>query len=219
MIAMRWLKQVIDWFTRPAPDVQIPITQDGVDRKMERFTQRARRVLYLAVAVAESLHHTQIEPEHMLAGMMQEEGSIGAAVMRNLGADAGQISALVAELNPLRIDDQGVPNLSSSTRLTLEFVVDEARRRGHHYIGTEHLLLGIARLVDQQPGSVPARLFQRANIKIDALRIETDRILRESAEQQAKPPVSHQSSEVPNPTSEISTQTPEIRDQPPQDND
>jgi ATP-dependent Clp protease ATP-binding subunit ClpC len=217
MMVVRWLQSVIEWLTRPGPDVRIPMTPDGVARKMERFTQRSRRVLSLAQTAAESLRHKAIEPEHMLAGMMQEDGSIGAAVMRRLGAEAGQISALVAELNPPRTDDLTLLELSSGTRRTLENAVDEARKRSHHYIGTEHLLLGIARLVDQQPTSVSARLFQRLNLNTDALRTEVNKVLEEHARQQAAQPTAGETPAPSNPAPESSQPAPEITDQPPQD--
>ncbi len=54
-------------------------------RKMERFTQRARRVMSLAQEQAERLQHSDIGTEHLLLGMMLEEGGIAARVLRDLG--------------------------------------------------------------------------------------------------------------------------------------
>ena len=55
--------------------------------KMERFTQRARRVLSLAHEEAERLHHNYIGTEHLLLGLIREEGGVAGRVLRELGLE------------------------------------------------------------------------------------------------------------------------------------
>ena len=63
--------------------------------KMERFTQRARRVLSLAQEEAERLQHHQIGTEHLLLGLMREEGGVAGRVLRDLGLDLRRVEELV----------------------------------------------------------------------------------------------------------------------------
>ncbi len=118
--------------------------------KIERFTNRARRVLSLAQEEAEHLRHHQIGTEHLLLGLMREEGGVAGRVLRDLGLDLRRVEELVKRLSTA---DERTTNsqldLSPVTKKVLELAVDEARRIGHHYIGTEHLLLGLLR---QQEG-------------------------------------------------------------------
>ena len=66
--------------------------------KMERFTQRARRVLSLAHEEAERLHHNYIGTEHLLLGLIREEGGIAGRVLRDLGVVAAVGRGLVDRL-------------------------------------------------------------------------------------------------------------------------
>ncbi len=149
--------------------------------KMERFTQRARRVLSLAQEEAERLQHGQIGTEHLLLGLMREDGGVAGRVLRELGLDLRRVEELV-----VRLTDSGVraPNgtldLSAGTKKVLELAVDEARRMGHHYIGTEHLLLGLVR---QQDG-VAIEVLRRLSISPEEVRRKTRSVLSESPVQQ-----------------------------------
>ncbi|MCQ3929617.1 MAG: NDP-hexose 4-ketoreductase [Chloroflexi bacterium] len=143
---------------------------------MERFTQRARRVLSLAQEEAERLQHSYIGTEHLLLGLMREEGGVAGRVLSELGLDQRRVEELIERMTssnrttgPVQMD------LSPSTKKVLELAVDEARRMGHHYIGTEHLLLGLVR---QQDG-VAIEVLKRLHINPEDVRRQTRRILQE----------------------------------------
>ena len=114
--------------------------------KLERFTKRARRVLTLAQEEALRLNHNHIGTEHLLLGLVREENGVAVTVLRELGTDPGQVVRAVertvgrGERAPF-----GKPSLAPRTKRVIELAVDEARLMGHHYIGTEHLLLGLIR--------------------------------------------------------------------------
>ncbi len=155
--------------------------------KMERFTQRARRVLSLAQEEAERLQHGQIGTEHLLLGLMREEGGVAGRVLRDLGLDPRRVEELV-----VRLTDSGERRstasleLSIGTKKVLELAVDEARRMGHHYIGTEHLLLGLVR---QQDG-VAIEVLRRLGVSPEEVRRQTRRVLQESPMQTSNPATS-----------------------------
>ncbi len=113
--------------------------------KMERFTQRARHVLSLAKENAEEMNHAYIGTEHVLIGLLDEGGTAGQ-VMRELGLDSERVKTLVRRMSRSATRrPSGKVELAPGTKRLLELAVDEARGQGQHYIGTEHLLLGLLR--------------------------------------------------------------------------
>ena len=150
---------------------------------MERFTQRARRVLSLAHQEAERARQNNIGTEHLLLGLMDEEGGVAGRVLRELGMTPDRVrdiiqrvSGTIPNFDPNRIE------LAAETQQVLEFAVDEARRLGHHYIGTEHILLGLVRIE-----SVAMEALRRLGVTPDQIRRQTRRVLNESASSSAAP--------------------------------
>jgi len=148
-----------------------------VPNKMERFTQRARRVLSLAQEEAERLQHNYIGTEHLLLGLMREEGGVAGRVLRDLGLEQNRVEELVERLTRASTRTTQVQlDLSPGTKKVLELAVDEARRMGHHYIGTEHLLLGLVR----QSEGVAIDVLKRLGVSPEEIRRQTRRVLQES---------------------------------------
>jgi ATP-dependent Clp protease ATP-binding subunit ClpC len=148
-----------------------------VPNKMERFTQRARRVLSLAQEEAERLQHNYIGTEHLLLGLMREEGGVAGRVLRDLGLEQRRVEELVERLTRATTRTPNAQlDLSPGTKRVLELAVDEARRMGHHYIGTEHLLLGLVR----QSEGVAIDVLKRLGVSPEEVRRQTRRVLQES---------------------------------------
>ena len=154
-----------------------------MSNKMERFTQRARRVLSLAQEEAERMQHPHIGTEHLLLGLMREEGGVAGRVLRDLGLRPTQVEQIIERLTSAN-KRPGVSrmDLSPATKKVLELAVDEARRMGHHYIGTEHLLLGLVRHTD----GVAVDVFRELKISPDEIRRQTRRELQENPLQSAR---------------------------------
>jgi ATP-dependent Clp protease ATP-binding subunit ClpC len=147
-------------------------------KNWERFTQRARRVLSLAQEEAERLNHSYIGSEHVLIGLLREEGGVAGRVLRELGLDVVRVQAMVERLssNPTTRTPFTKIELSPSTKRLLELAVEEARRMGQHYISTEHLLLGMAR----QNEGVAIDVLRKFGISAEQIRRQTKRMLKES---------------------------------------
>jgi ATP-dependent Clp protease ATP-binding subunit ClpA len=111
--------------------------------RMERFTERSRRVLRLAQEEADNMHHGEIGTEHILLALIREEGGIAGRVLRDVGIQYVVVRSIVKDTNTPSISSR--LDLASDTKKLLEFTVDEARRRGDSFIGTEHLLMGLTR--------------------------------------------------------------------------
>ncbi|MFZ5903039.1 MAG: ATP-dependent Clp protease ATP-binding subunit [Chloroflexota bacterium] len=144
---------------------------------MERFTQRARRVLSLAHQEAERSRNETIGTEHLLLGLADEEGGVAGRVLRELGLVPERIREMVGRISVERrqvsIDKI---ELAPDTQQVLEYAIDEAGRLGHHYIGTEHLLLGLVRIEGRAMD-----VLRRLGVTPDQIRRQTRRVLNEGA--------------------------------------
>jgi ATP-dependent Clp protease ATP-binding subunit ClpC len=144
---------------------------------MERFTQRARRVLSLAHQEAERMRHNYIGTEHLLLGLIREEGGVAGRVLRELGLEAARVQEIVERLTGPGQYRGGKLDLSPGTQQVLEYAVEEARRMGHHYIGTEHLLLGLVRYGE----GIALDVLRKLGVTPEQIRRQTRRVLQESA--------------------------------------
>jgi ATP-dependent Clp protease ATP-binding subunit ClpC len=163
-------------------------------KNWERFTQRARRVLSLAQEEAERLNHSYIGSEHVLIGLLREDGGIAGRVLLELGLEEDRVVAMVERLSGVGSRTPFTKiELSPSTKRVLELAVDEARRLGQHYISTEHLLLGLVR----QNEGVAMDVLRKFGVSAEQVRRHTRRMLKESPvggrEKQAKGPKSEKS--------------------------
>ncbi|MGA7193009.1 MAG: ATP-dependent Clp protease ATP-binding subunit [Anaerolineales bacterium] len=143
---------------------------------MERFTQRARRVLSLAHQEAERSHQENIGTEHLLLGLIEEDGGVAGRVLRELGLEAARVREMVGRVS---IEGHAVSSkleLADDTQQVLGFAVDEAAHLGHHYIGTEHILLGLVRV--EGPAM---EVLRRLGVTADQIRRQTRRVLNETA--------------------------------------
>jgi len=144
---------------------------------MERFTQRARRVLSLAQEEAERLRCNYIGTEHLLLGLLREEGGVAGRVLRELGLEQRRVSDLVERMSgPGQRTPFSKIDLAPGTKRVLELAVDEARRMGHHYIGTEHILLGLVR----QNEGIAIDVLRHFGITSEQVRRQTRQVLQES---------------------------------------
>jgi ATP-dependent Clp protease ATP-binding subunit ClpC len=113
----------------------------------DRFTQRVRKVLFLARDEAGRLQHDYIGTEHLLLGIIREGEGVAANVLRRLGIDFERIQKAVedsvtAPMGPVSIGE--IP-FTPRAKKVLELSIDEARLHNHNYVGTEHLLLALIR--------------------------------------------------------------------------
>ena len=134
-----------------------------MSEKMERFTQRARRILSLAQSNAEVVGPLDIMPCHILLGFTQEPDSVAHHVMQDLEITTEDVIEHIQAVYPRKTQVAEKVNLATDTKRVLEMAVDEARRMGHHYIGTEHLLLGVMRVPDKATEAVFVKKSARLN--------------------------------------------------------
>jgi ATP-dependent Clp protease ATP-binding subunit ClpA len=147
-------------------------------RRFDRFTERARAVLTYAQEEATRFNHNYIGTEHLLLGLVRETDGVGARALVALGTDLGTVRAAVVEIigrgdNPT----VGEIGLTPRAKKVIEHAVAEARRLGHMYVGTEHLLLGI--LLEEK--GIGAKVLQDLGVTLDAARTAVLQLLSMSA--------------------------------------
>src|SRR2546430_14748186 len=134
----------------------------------DRFNDRAKRVLALAQDEAIRFNHNYIGVEHLLLGLVREGEGVAARVLDSLGVELSKARTSV-EFIIGRGDATKSPSeitLSTRTKKVIELAIDEARKLGHAYVGTEHLLLGIVR----EGGSIGAGVLESLGIGLDQVR-------------------------------------------------
>jgi ATP-dependent Clp protease ATP-binding subunit ClpC len=150
--------------------------------RFDKFTERARRVLTLAQEEALRFNHNYIGTEHLLLGLVREGEGVAAKVLANLGVELNKVRSAVEFI--IGRGDRAVIGeigLTPRAKKVIELAVDEARRLGHHYIGTEHLLLGLVR----EGEGIAAGVLESLGVSLEKLRAEVTRILSQSMPQGA----------------------------------
>src|SRR6266487_3432139 len=151
--------------------------------RFDKFTERARKVLQLAQEEAQRFNHNYIGTEHLLLGLVREGEGVAAKVLGNLGVELNKVRSAVEFI--IGRGDRTVAGdigLTPRAKKVIELSVDEARRLNHHYIGTEHLLLGLVR----EGEGIAAGVLESLGVNLERVRAETTRILSQSMPQGAQ---------------------------------
>ena len=139
-----------------------------------RFTEPARQVVVLAQDEARALHHNYIGTEHLLLGLLREERGLAARVLAAVGITIeparDQLKAIVGEGDAV---PSGQIPFTPRAKKVLELALRESQAMSHDVIGTEHLLLGLAREDD----GVAMQVLRALGSGSEAVRRETIRML------------------------------------------
>ena len=139
-----------------------------------RFTQRAQKVLQLAQEEAIRMKHESIGTEHILLGLIREGGGIAAKALEAIEVNTQLIEEGVKELVGVGEKDVGpIVHYTPRAKKVIELSVDESRKLGHSYIGTEHLLLALIR----EGEGVAARVLGNAGVSLNKARQQVLQLL------------------------------------------
>jgi ATP-dependent Clp protease ATP-binding subunit ClpC len=146
--------------------------------RFDKFTDRARKVLTLAQDEAQRFNHNYIGTEHLLLGLVREGEGVAARVLENMNVELPKVRTAV-EFIIGRGDRPvvGEVGLTPRAKRVIELAIDEARRLGHNYIGTEHLLLGLVR----EGEGIAAGVLESLGVNLDKVRHEVIRVLSQSS--------------------------------------
>jgi hypothetical protein len=127
---------------------EVPADMDP-SQNFTRFTDRARNVVMAAQNEAHTAGNPEIQPEHLVLGLLAEPNGLAAKAILAHGVTLEAIRAAVTPTLPAAV--AGVPELipfNGHAKKALELTFREALRLGHNYIGTEHILLALLELED-----------------------------------------------------------------------
>ena len=135
----------------------------------QRFTERARRVVFFAQEEAGRLGENYVSTEHLLLGLVRENDSVAARILDRMGVSLGRIRSEIE-----RQVTRGDGRLGQDMQLTprakrvIDLAYDEARNLNNNYIGTEHLLLGLIR----EGEGLAGRVLQKLGVDLERTRRE-----------------------------------------------
>ena len=151
----------------------------------ERFTERARLVVVLAQEEARALGHNYIGTEHLLLGLLREEEGAGGRVLDSLGVTLEEVRGRVEQI--VGRGDEAPPGqipFTPRAKKVLERALREAIGLGHNHIGTEHILLALAR-----EEGVAAQILAGLDVSPERIRDEILRVLPHSTmDPKGRPP-------------------------------
>lgn len=158
----------------------------------ERFTDRARKVMWLARQAVEQRHCPAVDCEHLLIGLIEEATGVAARVLGELGVDLARVRAAAEArseptvepppaarpaprgcffflrwLSPIKLP------ATVAVHSAINAAMAEGRAMKHNYVGTEHLLLGLLRQAD----SGAARILMEQGVSLDDARRHTLNLL------------------------------------------
>lgn len=123
--------------------------------QFDKFTQRARTVLSMANEEARRYNHNGIGTDHILLAIMSEGEGIAAKALSQLHVQQEEVRKQIEELHPAGEQPADGPiGVTPRGKDSIELAVQEARLLNHHYLGTEHLLLGLLREEEDIGGQV-----------------------------------------------------------------
>ncbi|TCP66247.1 ATP-dependent Clp protease ATP-binding subunit [Baia soyae] len=138
-----------------------------------RLTERAQKVLALAQDEAVRLGHSNIGTEHILLGLLREGEGIAAKALVALGLGLEKIQKEVENLIGRGTNQPTNIAYTPRAKKVIELSMDEARKLGHTYVGTEHILLGLIR----EGEGVAARVLNNLGVSLNKARQQVLQLL------------------------------------------
>lgn len=138
-----------------------------------RFTERAQKVLALSQEEAVRLGHNNIGTEHVLLGLVREGEGIAAKALQSLGLEIEKIQQEVEQLIGVGKQPMQTIHYTPRAKKVVELSQDEARKLGHSYVGTEHILLGLIR----EGEGVAARVLNNLGVSLNKARQQVLQLL------------------------------------------
>lgn len=138
-----------------------------------RFTERAQKVLALSQEEAIRLNHSNVGTEHILLGLVREGEGIAAKALFAIGLTPEKIQKEVENLIGVGKEPIQTPQYTPRAKKVIELSMDEARKLGHSYVGTEHILLGLIR----EGEGVAARVLSNLGVSLNKARQQVLQLL------------------------------------------
>ncbi|GAC1386411.1 MAG: ATP-dependent Clp protease ATP-binding subunit [Herpetosiphon sp.] len=162
---------------------------------LDKFTKRAKQVLSLAQEEARSFSHPYVGTEHILLGLIRDQEGVAGKVLDDLGVKLQQarnaVEFIVGHGEGVQRSEEA--ELTARAKKVIEYAVEEARKLNHHYIGTEHLLLGLVRNGE----GVATGVLEIMGVSLEQIRTQVQRVLRQGTAGPTERPTSPKKSNTP----------------------
>ncbi len=150
------------------------LTVEQLGKDLDLYSERARLSLAFAEREARELNHNYLGTEHLLLGLFDVADGVAAKVLANLGVEPDKVRQTIlnnigAEAEPFSGEIGPTPRAKHA----LELARDEARQLNHHYVGTEHILLGLTR----EGEGVAAGILSTHDVDVEKARAEVTSVL------------------------------------------
>jgi ATP-dependent Clp protease ATP-binding subunit ClpA len=150
------------------------LTVEQLGKDLDRYTDRARLSLAAAEREARELNHNYLGTEHLLLGLIDVTEGVAAKVLVNLGVEPDRVRQTIHNILGMGrepVSDEIGP--TPRAKQALELAREEARQLNHHYVGTEHILLGLAR----EGEGVAAGILSTLGVDVEKTRSEVTTVL------------------------------------------
>lgn len=148
-------------------NIATSLPQPTGEPSLERLTDRARKVLVLADKEAKYSSSSEVTPYHLLIALIAEGNGIAGTVLKNLGLSTAQLRSPPGTVSS---STEKTPH-SNSVKAILLAAIKAAKKRGHNYVGTEHLLYG---LLEDSHGRI---LLETAGVTAETVEKAIDEML------------------------------------------
>jgi ATP-dependent Clp protease ATP-binding subunit ClpC len=139
----------------------------------DRFSDAARKAMRLARLEAKGLGHEFTCSAHIFLGLIKDQKSVAARVLKNLNLDVHNLYAEVVKALRMAPEEQTTPIPLARAKEIAKYAIEEARNLNHNYVGTEHLLLSVLRDKEGMVG----KLLTKAGISLEQVRREVVSVL------------------------------------------
>ena len=180
MTAFRLVRSVCRWLGLTRARASYGGKRNSIRRhdrdRFDRLTKRARKVLQFAQEEAQRFQHNYIGTEHLLLGLIREGEGVAAKTLRSFDVDLERVRQAVESI--IGRGERIVPGeigLTLRAKKVIELAISEARLLDHHYVGTEHLLLGLIREGD----GIGAGVLASFGLSLQEVRAKIMQILNE----------------------------------------
>ena len=140
----------------------------------ERYTEKARRVIFFARYEASQYGSPYIETEHLLLGLLREDRALAKKFLGEVNPEEGIRAEIEKHITPReRLSTSVEVPLTLESKKILNLAAEEADRLGHRHIGTEHVLLGLLRV---EGGSLAGEILRARGVRVATLREQVAKV-------------------------------------------